>query len=211
MSNPFFENKGPFLILDILNFLETKTLSIKKNVEIKDIKDLYSSNNSEITFFHSKKYKELAQKTKASFCITTESLKNELPSSCVPLIVDNVLISVSKVTSLFYPDAVNDDFDISASNIDDTDLKYKVIYGKNVLIGKNVISELLELYKSFISFTSIFVSIDSFFKFKKFKISLIKKGPWFLKKGLDIIACNRAIKSWVINIYCYLFLIYNCS
>ena len=138
MSNPFFKNKGPFLILDILNFLETKTLSIKKNVEIKNIKDLYSSNNSEITFFHSKKYKELAQKTKASFCITTESLKNELPSSCVPLIVDNVLISVSKVTSLFYPDAVNDDFDISAANIDDTDLKYKVIYGKNVLIGKNV-------------------------------------------------------------------------
>ena len=138
MSNPFFKNKGPFLILDILNFLETKTLSIKKNVEIKDIKDLYSSNNSEITFFHSKKYKELAQKTKASFCITTESLKNELPSSCVPLIVDNVLISVSKVTSIFYPDAVNDDFDISAANIDDTNFKDKVIYGKNVLIGKNV-------------------------------------------------------------------------
>ena len=138
MSNPFFKNKGPFLILDILNFLETKTLSIKKNVEIKNIKDLYSSNNSEITFFHSKKYKELAQKTKASFCITTESLKNELPSSCVPLIVDNVLISVSKVTSLFYPDAVNDDFDDSVTNINEKDLKYKVIYGKNVLIGKNV-------------------------------------------------------------------------
>jgi UDP-3-O-[3-hydroxymyristoyl] glucosamine N-acyltransferase len=138
MSNPFFENKGPFLILDILNFLETKTLSIKKNVEIKNIKDLYNSNNSEITFFHSKKYKELAQKTKASFCITTESLKNELPSSCVPLIVDNVLISVSKVTSLFYPDAVNDDFDDSVTNISETDLKYKVIYGKNILIGKNV-------------------------------------------------------------------------
>jgi len=138
MSNPFFKNKGPFLILDILNFLATKTLSVKTNVEIKDIKDLHSSNNFEITFFHSKKYKKLAQKTKASFCITTESLKNELPSSCVPLIVDNVLISVSKVTSLFYPDAVNDDFDISATNIDDTDFKDKVIYGKNVLIGKNV-------------------------------------------------------------------------
>src|SRR5210317_1535039 len=120
MSNPFFKNHGPFLILDILNYLEIKTVSVSKNVKINDIKALDSSNNSEITFFHSKKYKELAQKTKASFCITTESLKNELPSSCVPLIVDNVLISVSKVTSIFYPDAVNDDFDISAANIDDT-------------------------------------------------------------------------------------------
>ena len=138
MSNPFFRNKGPFLILDILNFLETKTLSVKTNVKIKDIKDLYSSNHSDITFFHSKKYKELAQKTKASFCITTEFLKNELPNSCAPLIVDNVLLSVSKITSIFYPDALNDDFDDSATNIDETNFKDKVIYGKNVLIGKNV-------------------------------------------------------------------------
>jgi UDP-3-O-[3-hydroxymyristoyl] glucosamine N-acyltransferase len=79
MFNPFFKNRGPFLILDILNFLETKTLSVATNVEIKNIKDLHNANNSEITFFHSKKYKKLAQKTKASFCITTESLKNELP------------------------------------------------------------------------------------------------------------------------------------
>jgi len=138
MSNPFFKNRGPFLIFDILNLLEIKTASVSTNVEITNIKDLYSSNNSEITFFHSRKYKELAQKTKASFCITTESLKNELPTSCFPLIVDNVLVSVSKITSIFYPEAVKDDFDDSAINIDETNFKDKVIYGKNVLIGKNV-------------------------------------------------------------------------
>jgi UDP-3-O-[3-hydroxymyristoyl] glucosamine N-acyltransferase len=138
MSNPFFKNHGPFLILDILNYLEIKTVSVSKNVKINDIKDLDSSNNSEITFFHSKKYKELAQKTKASFCITTESLKNELPSTCIPLIVDNVLLSVSKITSIFYPDSVKDDFDVSVTNIDETNFKDKVFYGKNVLVGKNV-------------------------------------------------------------------------
>ena len=57
-----------------------------------------------ITFFHSKKYKEDATKTKASFCITTDALKNELPKSCKPMIVKNVLVSTSKITSLFYPD-----------------------------------------------------------------------------------------------------------
>jgi UDP-3-O-[3-hydroxymyristoyl] glucosamine N-acyltransferase len=138
MSNPFFKNRGPFLIFDVLNILKINTVSVSTNVEIKDIKDLSSSNNSEITFFHSKKYKELAQKTKASFCITTESLKNELPTSCIPLIVDNVLLSVSKITSIFYPDSVNDDFDDSATNINETNFKDKVFYGKNVLIGKNV-------------------------------------------------------------------------
>ena len=56
----------------------------------------------------------------------------------MPLIVENVLLSVSKLTSIFYPDAINDEFDKSATNIDETNFKEKVIYGKNVLIGKNV-------------------------------------------------------------------------
>ncbi len=138
MSNPFFKNRGPFLIRDILKFLDITTQSIAINIELRDIKDLYSSKYYDITFFHSKKYKDLAQKTQASFCITTESLKNELPTSCVPLIVENVLLSVSKITSMFYPDAVNDDFDDSTAYIYETNFKDKVIYGKNVLIGKNV-------------------------------------------------------------------------
>ena len=138
MYNPFFKNRGPFLIQDILNFLDIKTENVTTNFKVKDIKDLYNSNISEITFFHSKKYKDLAQKTKASFCITTESLKDELPTSCIPLIVENVLVSVSKITSMFYPDAINDDFDESVIYINETDLKDKVVYGKNVLIGKNV-------------------------------------------------------------------------
>jgi len=138
MSNPFFKNRGPFSVRDILNFLNIKTETVESNTKVKDIKDLYSSDNSEITFLHSKKYKDLARKTKASFCITTESLKNELPTYCAPLIVENVLLSVSKITSMFYPDAVDDDFDISTTYIDETNFRDKVIYGKNVLIGKNV-------------------------------------------------------------------------
>ena len=138
MSNPFFKNKGPFLISDILDILNIKTESVKMNVSIQDIKDLYTSNNSEITFLQSNKYKHLAKKTKASFCITSESLKNELPNSCVPLVVENVLVSVSKITSTFYPDAINDDFDASTTHIIETNFKDKVSYGKNVLIGKNV-------------------------------------------------------------------------
>ena len=138
MSNPFFKNKGPFLVIDIIDVLNIRNESVTKDAEVSDIKDLYSSGNSEITFLHSKKYKELAQKTKASFCVTTETLKNELPTSCIPLVVENVLLSVSKITSMFYPNAVNDDFDDSTTYIDQTEFKDKVIYGKNVLIGKNV-------------------------------------------------------------------------
>ena len=138
MLNPFFKNQGPILILDILKTLKINLTDFKGNTKVNDIKDLSTSSKLDITFFHSKKYKELAHTTNASFCITTEILKNELPTSCVPLIVENVLVSVSKITSLFYPDAVNDDFDDSTINITETNYKDKVIHGKNVLIGKNV-------------------------------------------------------------------------
>ena len=138
MSNPFFKNYGPFNISDVLKFLQIQANDLNRHQQIKDIKDLNTSSSYDITFFHSKKYKEFAKNTKASFCITTEALKNELPTSCVPLIVENVLVSVSKITSMFYPDAVNDDFDNSVIDINKTDFKDKVIYGKNVLIGKNV-------------------------------------------------------------------------
>ena len=138
MSNPFFINNGPIPILDILKILNIQSTGLKENVKIDDIKDLSASTKLDVTFFHSQKYKELAKKTKASYCITTEFLKDELPTSCIPLVVENVLVSLSKITSMFYPDAINDDFDESVIDINETDFKDKVIHGKNVLIGKSV-------------------------------------------------------------------------
>ena len=46
-----------------------------------------------------------------------KSLKNELPKNCLPLIVENVLVSTSKITSKFYPDSINDDFDETVKDI----------------------------------------------------------------------------------------------
>ena len=60
--------------------------------EITDIKDLNSSQKGELTFFHSIKYKDFAKLTKASYCLTKENLKSILPSSCKPIISDNVLL-----------------------------------------------------------------------------------------------------------------------
>ena len=74
MSNPFFKNHGPFKISEIIKFLILNINNLNKDQEINDIKDLVSSSDKDITFFHSKKYKDVAKKTKASFCITTEIL-----------------------------------------------------------------------------------------------------------------------------------------
>ena len=70
--------------------------------------------------------------------MTTKAFK-ELPKSCIALVVDNVLVSTSKITSLFYPDSIDDDFDESVINISDTEYRDKVNFGQNVLIGKNVL------------------------------------------------------------------------
>ena len=137
MLNPFFRNHGPFNIIEILKILNINPKNFK-NQNVQDIKDLSNSTSKDLTFFHSKKYKAIANKTKASFCITTDNLKIELPKNCTPLIVDNVLVSISKVTSKFYPDAINDNFDNEVTDISETFYKDKVKYGKNVLVGKNV-------------------------------------------------------------------------
>ena len=138
MSNPFFKNYGPYLFSEILQFINIKTSDIDVDIKVNDIKNLYESNKFDITFFHSKKYKDHARNTKASFCITTNSLKKILPTSCMPIIVENVLFSVSEITAKFYPDSINDYFDQTTNFINNTEYNKKVIYGRNVLIGDNV-------------------------------------------------------------------------
>ena len=138
MVNPFFKNNGPFEINKLLNSINIKNSQNFKNKKIHDIKDLISSTKKDISFFHSKKYEAQAINTKASFCITTEKLKNLLPTSCNKIVVDNVLLTIAKITKIFYPNSINDDFDSTVKEITKTLFKKKVKYGKNVLIGKNV-------------------------------------------------------------------------
>ncbi len=138
MINPFFENKGPLKIEKLLKLAEIKNIQNFNNTKIYDVKDLATSSKNDITFFHSKKYQFLASKTKALYCITTENLKRYLPNTCNLIIVNNVLVSIAKITKIFYPDSVTDDFDKTTKDISKTSFKKKVNFGKNVLIGKNV-------------------------------------------------------------------------
>ena len=137
MQANFFKNDGPFNISLLLKLLKIENAKIK-DTEIEDIKDLISSGSKDVTFFHSKNYLEFAKTTKASFCITNKSLSSYLPKTCTPLIVENVLLSTSLLTSKFYPAAVYDDYDYTVKNIKETKFKDKVKSGFNVLVGENV-------------------------------------------------------------------------
>ncbi len=138
MLNPFFKNAGPFNIEKLLKKTEIENKEYFKKDKIYNVADLISATNKDLTFFHSKKYSELASKTKASYCVTLDSLSHFLPNSCKKIIVKNVLLTIAKVTKEFYPKSITDDFDDSAKDISKTSFKKKVKFGKNVLLGKNV-------------------------------------------------------------------------
>ena len=137
MSHPFFTYHGPVSIDEILSLLKIK-IDTRNNSNITDIKDLSNADQNSLTFLHSNKYKDMAKLTKASYCLTTNLLKNYLPKTCEPIIVENVLMATSIVTSKFYPNSIEDEFDSNVKNIEQVDLRNKVEYGKNVLVGKNV-------------------------------------------------------------------------
>ena len=122
MSNPFFFNCGPFYISEILKLILKIEIKIDKN-QSKRYKDLFNAEKDCITFFHSKKYNEIAKKTKASYCITTKNLKDYLPNNCTAIVVENVLISTSIVTQKFYPNSIEDEYDKSAIDINNTQFK----------------------------------------------------------------------------------------
>ena len=138
MLNPFFKNVGPFYIDELLFKADIENKDNFQKDKIYDVADLLTATNKDLTFFHSKNYSELASKTKASYCITLDNLSHFLPNSCKKIVVENVLLTMAKITKEFYPKSITDDFDDSAKDISKTSFKKKVKFGKNVLIGKNV-------------------------------------------------------------------------
>ena len=136
--NPFFKNYGPIKIEKLLSIIGVENKASYNKDKIFNVSDLSTATVKDLTFFHSKNYSSLAAKTKASYCITLNNLAQFLPDSCKKIIVENVLLSMAKITKEFYPNSVVDDFDITAKDILKTPFKKKVKYGKNVLIGKSV-------------------------------------------------------------------------
>ncbi len=137
-NNPFFYNKGPFKLAELVKSFIEKNNTIKSGLkkEILDIKNLSDANENHITFFHSLKYKNDVKKTKAFACITKKELAKFIPDSCIKIVVGNVLLETAKVTTKFYPDSIIDN-NIYDVNFTDNFSK-NITIGKNNLIGSNV-------------------------------------------------------------------------
>ena len=142
-TNPFFKKRKKNYLREILKILNVKNKNKYKNILINDIKNLDQAFKKDVTFFHTIKYKLLLNSTKSKFIITNSKLSSFIPKTKIALVVDNVLVSVAKVTELFYPNSLNDQFEnnfvksINKKNYKNVKFGSNVILGENVKIGKN--------------------------------------------------------------------------
>ena len=131
VSNNFFFKKKIY-ISDL--FPKEK---FKKKIKLNNIKSLGEATKLDLTFYDSKKYKNLASQTKARYCITTENLSKDLPKSIEKIIVKKVLVELARVSKIMYPFSDLDYPDFSLKK--PAKSKFKTVkFGNNVLIGKNV-------------------------------------------------------------------------
>jgi len=136
--NQFFVKKSNIKINDILKILKLKQVSSNFNKNVNDIKTLDFANKNDITFFHSSKYKDLLSCTKSIFILIEKKNSNLVSNKKNLIVVKDVLVSVAKITNLFYPECINDNTDINLKILKSKN-KYKNLrLGENVLIGKNV-------------------------------------------------------------------------
>ena len=140
MENFFFKRNNNVKINNILDLLKIKKQ--KLNYKVKDIKELNLADQNDITFFHSKKYFEALKNTKSKLVVSDSKLKKLIPAKIKVIEVKNVLLSVSLISSLFYPSALEDNFDIEVLPVQKTQFKnlqtgFNVLLGKNVKIGHN--------------------------------------------------------------------------
>ena len=140
-SNIFFKKRKKIFLNDVVKTLIIKNKKNYKKVLINNIQNLSEASNKDISFFHSAKYKDLLKVTKSNFIITTSKLSCHLPNTKNPLIVDNVLLAVAKVTEYIYPDSINDEYEkkiiINKKIYKNVNFGSNVILGENVKIGKN--------------------------------------------------------------------------
>ena len=110
---------------------------IKNNFLVKDVKPLHLAEKKDITFFDSIRYKLIAMNTKASACITTQTLQKFLPNNIEKIIVKNVLFELAKALKNIYPRSDTDYPDQTLKKPNKSNFK-TVKFGNNVLVGKKI-------------------------------------------------------------------------
>ena len=134
--NIFFHKISKISLKNICKILKIPNI-FKNNIFLNDIKTLDTAKKNELTFLHSSKYLNIISKSKSNFIITSSRYKKYISNKNL-LIVDNVLLSVAKITNLFYPNSLNENFFVENSRKYNFPISKKITLGSNVIIGNQV-------------------------------------------------------------------------
>jgi UDP-3-O-[3-hydroxymyristoyl] glucosamine N-acyltransferase len=150
MINPkFFSKKHEFLTLnDVIKYTGAKTeLSIDFNSKIYDIATLDYSDETQLTFYSSSRYKNNFQKSNAKYCFARTNDKKLAPSNMIIIEHDNPYYAYSIIADMFYEvksyktrNKMIDDSAIIGKNCiiyPNTYIGSDVVIGDNCVIGPN--------------------------------------------------------------------------
>ena len=139
IDKDFYKNFGPFSLSELASKINAKICG-DKNKEVLDIASLSDANSLEISFYHSSKYKEDFNKTKAGVIVIDKSTKTS--SNKNYLIVDDPYVGMAKIASIFYPDCEYPNFyfeenELMSSLDNSIKCSRNVCIHKDSRIGKN--------------------------------------------------------------------------
>ena len=133
IDKDFYKNFGPFSLSELASKINAKICG-DKNKEVLDIASLSDANSLEISFYHSSKYKEDFNKTKAGVIVIDKSTKTS--SNKNYLIVDDPYVGMAKIASIFYPDCEYPNFYFDENELINS-LDNSIKCSKNVCIHKD--------------------------------------------------------------------------
>ena len=133
IDRDFYKNFGPFSLNELALKIDAK-IEGDKNKIIFDIASLSGANDKEVSFYHSSKYKDDFNKTKAGVIVVNNKCKINTKKNY--LIVEDPYIAMAKVASIFYPECEYQSFYFDDSEL--MDLSNKPIKcSKNAFIHKS--------------------------------------------------------------------------
>lgn len=149
----FHKNHGPFDLGAIADRIGCEIAESFKNIEISDVASIDGASQSSVTFLDNVKYKHKLGQTKARACIIAPHMMEEIPDSCIALVVDKPYMAYARVAQMFYPlraeskenlvhptVVIGDNVEVGQGTMIDahTVISDGVVIGENCQIGSNV-------------------------------------------------------------------------
>ncbi len=148
MNNIAFQKK----YIDLVKYFSDNNIIIKSSLSdneiISGISSLEKAKKNQISFFENTKLINYLKNTNAKACFIRNEFVYLLPSTCLPIIVDNPYLCFAYTTNFFYPKIIsngkisqNSSIHKNASISNNIEVGNYVTIAENCSISKNVIIE----------------------------------------------------------------------